>query len=130
MENLIQKFKIFGRKKGRKITHLPYVDILKKYQLDKSLDFKNKKIILDIGSGNGENTLFLSRKYPDKLIIASDIYKDGNLNLCQQLIKNKINNVKIFDQNILILFEKMKINNCIDDIWILFPDPWPKKKAS
>ena len=94
--------------------------------MDLSTDLVEKKIILDIGSGNGENTLFLSKKYPEDLIIASEIYQDGNINLCQKLHNNKINNVKIFNQNILILFEKFKLNNFIKEIWILFPDPWPK----
>ena len=128
LKKSIQKFKIFGRKKGRKIVTNSNIDFLKQYQLKLPSDLIGKKIILDVGSGNGENTLFLSQKYTNKLIITSEIYEDGNLNLCNQLRAKNINNVKIFDQNILILFEKMKKNNCIDEIWILFPDPWPKKK--
>jgi len=126
LKNYNQKFKIYGRKKGRKSTLDLSFETFNNYLLDLSTDLVEKKIILDIGSGNGENTLFLSKKYPEDLIIASEIYQDGNINLCQKLHNNKINNVKIFNQNILILFEKFKLNNFIKEIWILFPDPWPK----
>ena len=123
-----QKFKIYGRKAGRKLKKNLNIEILKKYQLNILTDCNTKKIILDIGSGNGENAVFLSRKYPNYLIIASDIYEDGNINLCKQLHDKKINNIKIFNQNVLLLFEQFNLNNLIKEIWILFPDPWPKTK--
>ena len=128
LKNYNQKFKIFGRKKGRKHLKVLNSEILKKYLLNTFSNFIRKKIILDIGSGNGENTIFLSKKYPNYLIIASEIYQDGNINLCKQLNDKNINNVKIFNQNILILFEKFMINDLIKEIWVLFPDPWPKSK--
>ena len=128
MESYNQNFKIFGRKKGRKSIKKFNTNILQKYLLNINSDFFKKRVILDIGSGNGENTLFLSQKYSNYLIIAVEIYQDGNINLCTQLHNKKINNVKIFNQNILILFEKFNFNSLIKEIWILFPDPWPKKK--
>ena len=54
-----QKFKIYGRKRGRKLNKNSNIEILKKYQLNLPIDQITKKIILDIGSGNGENALFL-----------------------------------------------------------------------
>jgi len=123
-----QNYKIFGRKKGRKPIKNLNNEILKKYLFNISTDFFTKKIILDIGSGNGENTLFLSQKYKNHLIVASEIYQDGNINLCKQLHNRKINNVKIFNQNVLLLLEEINLYNFIKEIWILFPDPWPKKK--
>ena len=123
-----QQFKIFGRKKGRKSKEDLKSQIFSKYLLNIPSDLIGKKIILDIGSGNGENTLFLSKKYSNYLIIAVDIYRDGHINLCKELNNRKIDNVKIFNQNILILFEKFDFNNLINEIWILFPDPWPKQK--
>ena len=59
---------------------------------------------------NGENALYLAQKFPEKLIIACEIYVDGNLNLCNKLMeKNNINNVKIFNKNILILIENINL---------------------
>lgn len=128
LKNYNQKLKIFGRKKGRQFNNSSNAELLKKYSLNIPFDIIGKKIILDVGSGSGENTIFLSKEYPNYLIIASDIYLDGNINLCKQLYKNKIYNVKIFNHNVLILFDKFNSKNRIDEIWILFPDPWPKKK--
>ena len=127
MKNYNQKFKIFGRKKGRKSLKHLNTKIYKKYLLSICSDLFKKKIVLDIGSGNGENTIFLSQKYPNNLIIASEIYQDGNTNLYQELHRNEIDNVKIFNQNVLILLEEFKLDNLIKEIGILFPDPGRKK---
>ena len=128
MNKLISKYKIFGRKKGRKKFQYVDYNLNKKYLLNLDSDFYNKKVVLDIGSGYGENALILAQKFPEKLIIACEIYEDGNINLCNQLTKKNINNVKIFNQNVLILLENTNLKFLLDEIWILFPDPWPKKK--
>ena len=128
MNKIISKYNIFGRKKGRKKFQNINYHFNKKYLLNLNNNFNNKKIILDIGSGKGENALYLAQKFPQKLIIACEVYTDGNINLCNKLVKKNINNVKIFDKNILILLDNIHLKIFLDEIWVLFPDPWPKKK--
>ena len=70
LKNYNQKFKIFGRKKGRKFVKNINTGLPKKNLLNIPSDLIEKNIILDIGSGNGENAIFLSHKYSDHLIIA------------------------------------------------------------
>ena len=90
MQNILNKYTIYGRKKGKKKIKSLYKNLYKNYLFDLNTNLKNKKIIIDIGSGNGENSLYLSQKFPDSLIIASEIYEDGVVNLCNQLSINKI----------------------------------------
>ena len=94
MHKPMQKYKIYGRKKGRQFTEDVNVNLLKNFLLEIPSDLINKKIILDIGSGNGENAILLSKKHPDKLIITSDIFQDGNYNLSRKL---KLNNLALGD---------------------------------
>ena len=128
LANYNHKFNIFGRKKGKKISNKINSEIIKKYLFNFSSDINNNNIILDIGSGNGENTLYLSNKYPDYLIVASEVYEDGIINLCNNLSNRGINNVKIYNSNVLLLIQKIIYKNYIKEIWILFPDPWEKKR--
>jgi len=125
----ISKYNIYGRTKGRK---------KKKYDIDQSfingvltkdinLNKKNHNI-LDIGSGSGENSLHLSMLFPKSKIIACENYFDGNLNLCNEIYNKKITNISIFNGNVLELIDKTTKQNVFDSIWILFPDPWPKKR--
>ena len=129
MKKISGKYTIYGRKKGRKKIHSVDKDFFVNCKINLETDIKkNKKNIIDVGSGKGENTLFLAKKNPDALIIAIEIFWDGNINLCKQLSKLKLYNVKIFSSNVLKLFDHLNKDDYFNEIWILFPDPWPKKK--
>ena len=129
MKKISDKYTIYGRKKGRKKIHSVNKDFLVNYKINLETDIKNnKKNIIDVGSGWGENTLFLAKKNPDALIIAIEIFWDGNINLCKQLSKLKLYNVKIFLSNVLKLLDHLNKVDYFNEIWILFPDPWPKNK--
>ena len=128
MQENIHKYKIFGRRKGRKKNlHNLDKDFLKTILTKKIKLDKNKHNILDIGSGSGENSIYLSKKFPMSQIIACDNFDDGNLNLCQAIKLNNIKNILIYTGNVLEFFEGIT-KNIFDSIWILFPDPWPKKR--
>ena len=66
MNKLINKYKIFGRKKGRKKFQNINYNFNKKYLLNLDTNFNDIEVILDICSGKGENALYLAHKFPDK----------------------------------------------------------------
>ena len=121
------KYKLYGRFKGRKKNYEILLDEYKKYEYNFSNKINKRDYnILDIGSGSGENSLFLSNLNPNAKIIACDVFEDGNVNLCNQVIKNDIENILFFQGNIYKWLDNVKSKKIIDEIWILFPDPWPK----
>ena len=123
------KYKICGRFKGRKKINDSLVQKYKDYQIDFTKDIQiDNKNILDIGSGSGENSIFLSLKHPKADIIACDLYEDGNFNLIDKILKNNLNNIHFFKGNIIEFLDLIKPSQLFDEIWILFPDPWPKKR--
>ena len=99
----------------------------RKYQnednlLTSTIDFLNsgKKIILDIGCGTGESTIALNRVYKDYLVIGLEAYKPGIMNLINK-------NILTHYGDALEFIEKLE-NETIAKIYMLFPDPWQKKK--
>ena len=121
------RYKLFGRFKGRKKTLHPSFQVLKKYQFNVNKDIdKLKYNILDIGSGSGENALFLSNIYPKSKIITCELFHDGNVNLVKQIIIKKNMNISLFQGNVLEFLDHVEPLLLFDEIWILFPDPWPK----
>tara|TARA_Y100000992_G_scaffold238052_1_gene168816 strand:+ start:408 stop:944 length:537 start_codon:yes stop_codon:yes gene_type:complete len=93
------------------------------------LEFANdyEKIILEIGFGNGENTSFLASKNPNALIVASEVYLSGIGSLLNNIAKNSLKNIKIFDQDVRELLFKLPYK-IFDEIYIICPDPWPKAR--
>ena len=86
-----------------------------------------EKIILEIGFGNGENTSFLALKNPNALIVGSEVYLSGIGSLLNNIAKNSLKNIKIFDQDVRELLFKLP-NRIFDEIYIICPDPWPKAR--
>ena len=86
-----------------------------------------EKIILEIGFGNGENTSFLASKNPNALIVGSEVYLSGIGSLLNNIAKNSLKNIKIFDQDVRELLFKLP-NKIFDEIYIICPDPWPKAR--
>ena len=86
-----------------------------------------KKVILEIGFGNGENTAFLATKNPDALIVASEVYKSGIGSLLASIDKNSFRHIKIFDDDIRELLLNLS-EPLFDEIYIICPDPWPKAR--
>lgn len=84
-------------------------------------------ITLELACGKGEYTVNLAEKYPDRNFIGID-YKGARIFTgAQQALENKRTNVA---------FARMRIENItnffapneVDEIWITFPDPFPKDR--
>ena len=72
--------------------------------------------------------IYLSKLYPKANIIACELFHDGNLNLCNEIFEKKIKNIFLFNGNVLEFLDKIKKELIFNEVWILFPDPWPKKR--
>ena len=99
---------------------------LKKYLFKESTS-DIKDIFLEIGFGYGENMINLAKKNKNRLILGCEVYKPAIASLVEKIEESKIKNISIFTENVFELFKKLK-ENSINKIFLLFPDPWPKKK--
>ena len=82
---------------------------------------------MEVGFGNGQHLVELAKRNPDKLIIGSEVYENGVANTCFSLFQNNIENVRIFHGDVRLLLNSLE-HQSIDRIYILFPDPWIKKR--
>ncbi len=84
--------------------------------------------IIDIGSGYGESTLAISKTDSGKQIIACEKFIDGINKIAEKRKLYSLNNIFIFHGNVHQLLDEHCPHDSISEIWILFPDPWPKKR--
>ena len=125
--------KTFGRSKGRALSNnqkLGLEILQKKYNffLESSFLLETKKNIwLEVGFGNGQHLVELAKRNSDKLILGSEVFENGVATACFSLFQNKIENVRVFQGDIRILLNSFK-RETVDRLYVLFPDPWKKKR--
>ncbi len=85
------------------------------------------RLVLEIGFGNGENTLALAKANPETLYIGSEVYMAGIGFLIGEVIENQLTNIRVTLGDIRLLIDEIKAP-IFDDIVIICPDPWPKLK--
>ena len=90
--------------------------------------FKNSNpITLELACGRGEYTIGLARLFPDCNFIGVDIKGDRIWKGSTQALEDNLNNAGFLRSHVLMLenfFEPGEVN----EIWITFPDPRPRKK--
>jgi len=82
---------------------------------------------LEIGFGKGENLIFQSKKKKKDIFLAIDPFISGGLKLKKNIEIFKISNIYFSNVTFSQFFDFASDVN-FKKIFILFPDPWPKKK--
>lgn len=88
---------------------------------------KKKNNILEIGFGDGKNLIEKAKINSDMNFYGVEVFKSGIASVLKQVQIHNLDNVCLFygdAKDFLVKIEKP----FFDFIFILFPDPWPKKK--
>lgn len=85
-------------------------------------------VIVDFGCGMGENTRQLAAQSSTHGILAVDVHTAGITDLLMDIEKCGWQHVRVFFGDGYELFRDSLSNGCIDEIHVLFPDPWPKAR--
>ena len=125
MKNNNYRYRLYGRSRGRKKNNQinSLVSEIKINKLEKS-----RYNIIDIGSGYGESSLEIAKKNIKHIVVACEKYIDGINNIAEKVKCESIDNLFIYQGNVHQFFDEYCIEKLISEIWILFPDPWPKKR--
>ncbi len=102
-------------------------DFAFKGKWNKSFFQNDNPIIVDLGCGKGEYSIELARRFEEKNYIGIDIKGARIWKGAKQALDENINNVA-FIRTRVELINSFFDSNEIDEIWLLFPDPQPKKK--
>jgi tRNA (guanine-N7-)-methyltransferase len=89
---------------------------------------KAHKVIMEIGFGMGEATAIIAKNHPENAYIAVDVHPPGIGKLLSRIDEEKLDNVKVIEDDVHVVLEHMIAEHSLDGIHLYFPDPWPKKK--
>jgi tRNA (guanine-N7-)-methyltransferase len=119
----------FGRIKSRKLSdHKKFLleNFLPKFSLQES-DLKASKACLEIGFGFGDFLYEKAKNNSDKIFFGVEPHLNGVVNLLAKIEKEPLQNVRISTDDVRIFLQKFP-QKFFDEVYILFPDPWPKAK--
>ena len=83
---------------------------------------------MDMGCGRGKFTLELAKRFPDRLVIASDVMIGRLRRLDAKVERQRLANVRLLRAESGQATEFLLPLHCIDRLHLLCPDPWPKDR--
>ena len=145
--------KFYGRRQGRKIRKakssllerfLPKIEITPQTKISTEMfGCRVQEVYLEIGFGNGEHLAGQVKAQQNIGFIGAEVFKNGVAHLLTLLTGIKKNdelpeeeitfaegyhdNIRLWTNDVRLLFEKIP-DGFLSRIFLLFPDPWPKKR--
>ncbi|MCA9328518.1 tRNA (guanosine(46)-N7)-methyltransferase TrmB, partial [Candidatus Saccharibacteria bacterium] len=86
-------------------------------------------LVVELAAGNAQFSLELARRHPEMDFIAVDIKSDRLYTSAKKALEEEVNNIAFVRAHINEV-EELFDENSVDEIWITFPDPHPKKRSA
>jgi tRNA (guanine-N7-)-methyltransferase len=83
---------------------------------------------LEIGFGNGENLILLAAAHPQRDFLGVEVHRPGVGRLLLALEARALTNVRVICHDAVEVIEQQIAPQWLQEILVLFPDPWPKKR--
>ena len=131
------KSQFYGRRQARKLRKkqqesfdkvmLDFGISLNSFDINKLFSEAFFPLKLEIGSGSGEHIIKQAKTFPEQGFVACEPYLSGAAKLSSSIIRYNLKNIRLFTDDVRLIFDLFP-EGVFDTIYILFPDPWPKKR--
>jgi tRNA (guanine-N7-)-methyltransferase len=129
----------YGRRKGRPLRNTSkrlLEELLPAYVVpdntsdpDKLFTHNPRKLYLEIGFGGGEHLAMVAKNHPENAYIGAEPFLNGVSSFLKYCQDEALKNVRIWPDDIRLQLSSWP-NECLDGIFIMFPDPLPKIRHS
>jgi tRNA (guanine-N7-)-methyltransferase len=98
-------------------------------RLDLAMLFGNgNSCTLEIGFGNGEHLAARAQAEPQRNFLGVEVYRPGIGCLLRFAAAADLSNVRVIAHDAVEVLREQIAPDALDEVEILFPDPWPKKR--
>jgi tRNA (guanine-N7-)-methyltransferase len=84
--------------------------------------------VMEIGFGNGDHLAALAKAHPEFDYLGVEVHRPGVGRLLLAIEAQELTNVRIACHDAVEVLDAQIRPRSIDEVIILFPDPWPKKR--
>jgi tRNA (guanine-N7-)-methyltransferase len=137
--------RLYGRGRGHRLrprqhrlleVTLPRLVFSVEHALDPLAAFlcKPSRLWLEVGFGGGEHALAHIAAHPEIGLIASEVFDNGICSLLSRLVPEGGEATAPLPENMLLWTNDARVllrllpDACLERLFLLFPDPWPKKR--
>ncbi len=134
--------RLYGRARGHKLR--PRQELLLELTLPRlrvdpddplgSFEIRPSALWLEVGFGGGEHALAQTAAFPGIGLIACEVFENGICSLLSRLVPEGgeadevlPGNLRVWPGDARLLLAKLP-DACLDRLFLLFPDPWPKAR--
>lgn len=89
--------------------------------------FSSKPIYFEIGSGKGDFIVEKAKQNPNSNFLAVEKVRTIAGMLAKKIVDEELSNVKVFPNDFAIIANEIN-KDYVDEIYLNFVDPWPKKR--
>ena len=86
-----------------------------------------KDVWMEIGFGAGEHLAYHASTNPDIGFLGIEPFINGVASFLSKMERQDLNNIRLLNDDVRLLLCNLA-SNSLGRVFILFPDPWPKKK--
>jgi tRNA (guanine-N7-)-methyltransferase len=83
---------------------------------------------VEIGFGNGENLATVAANHPERDYLGIEVHRPGVGRLLLALEELQLANVRVISHDAVEVLARQIAQQSLDEVVVLFPDPWPKKR--
>ena len=83
---------------------------------------------VEIGFGNGDNLVKMASSCPERDYLGIEVHRPGVGRLLLALEELQLTNVRVVCHDAVEVLAHHIAQQALDEVVILFPDPWPKKR--
>ncbi len=83
---------------------------------------------LEIGFGNGEHLLERALAQPERDFLGVEVHRPGIGHLLLAAAKAGVSNLRVIEHDAVEVLQQQLACGSLDEVQLLFPDPWPKKR--
>ncbi len=83
---------------------------------------------VEIGFGNGANLLALAAAHPERDYLGIEVHRPGVGRLLLGIEAQSLRNVRVSAHDAVEVLQQQIPPGSLDEVLVLFPDPWPKKR--
>ena len=135
--------RLYGRQRGQTLRprqRLLLAETLPRMRFDSAADplaafsMRPTELWLEVGFGGGEHALAQVAARPDIALIACEVFENGICSLLSRVVPEGAEatapvgaNLRLWDDDARVLLRALP-DACLDRLFLLFPDPWPKAR--